>query len=137
MVPTLIGITLVTFLIIQLAPGSPAEMKIRRDQSGALGEQYTREVIEQTKKLYGLDKPIHIRYLIWLRQVATLNFGDSYKDHRPVIKIILERIPVTRFRDQLLSGSFGLLTLPKDYRKMLSDGESLEPWIADPTKELP
>ena len=95
MVPTLIGITLVTFLIIQLAPGSPAEMKIRRDQSGALGEQYTKEVIEQTKKLYGLDKPIHIRYLIWLRQVATLNFGDSYKDHRPVIKIILERIPVS------------------------------------------
>jgi peptide/nickel transport system permease protein len=95
MVPTMIGITLITFLIIQLAPGSPAELKIRRDQTGALGEQYTKEVIEQTKKLYGLDKPIHVRYLIWLKQVATLNFGESYKDHRPVIKIILERIPVS------------------------------------------
>ncbi len=95
MIPTMLGITLVTFLIIQLAPGSPAELKIRTDQSGALGEQYTREVIEQTKKLYGLDKPIHIRYLIWLKQVATLNFGESYKDHRPVMKIIMERIPVS------------------------------------------
>jgi peptide/nickel transport system permease protein len=93
--PTMIGITLITFVIIQLAPGSPAELKIRADQTGALGEQYTREVIEQTKKLYGLDKPIHTRYLIWLRQVATLNFGESYKDHRPVIDIILERIPVS------------------------------------------
>jgi len=93
--PTMIGITLITFAIIQLAPGSPAELKIRADQTGALGEQYTREVIEQTKKLYGLDKPIHTRYLIWLRQVATLNFGDSYKDHRPVMDIILERIPVS------------------------------------------
>jgi peptide/nickel transport system permease protein len=95
MIPTMFGITLITFLIIQLAPGSPAELKIRADQTGALGEQYTKEVIEQTKKLYGLDKPIHIRYLIWLKQVATLNFGESYKDHRAVMKIILERIPVS------------------------------------------
>jgi len=95
MLPTLLGITLVTFIIIQLAPGSPAELKIRASQQAALGEQYTKEVIEQTKKLYGLDKPLHIRYLIWLKQVATLNFGESYKDHRPVIKIILERIPVS------------------------------------------
>ncbi len=95
MIPTMLGITLVTFLIIQLAPGSPAELKIKMGEGSALGEQYTKEVIEQTKKLYGLDKPIHIRYLIWLRQVATLNFGESYKDHRPVMKIILERIPVS------------------------------------------
>ena len=95
MIPTMFGITLITFIIIQLAPGSPAELKIRVGQTGALGEQYTKEVIEQTRKLYGLDKPIHIRYLIWLKQVITLNFGESYKDHRPVIKIILERIPVS------------------------------------------
>lgn len=95
MIPTLFGITFITFLIIQLAPGSPAELKIRADQASAFNEQYTKEVIEQTKKLYGLDKPIHIRYWIWLKQIVTLNFGESYKDHRPVLQILLERIPVS------------------------------------------
>jgi len=94
-IPTLLGISLVTFFIIQLAPGSPAELKIRPDQTGALGEQYTQEVIEQTRRLYGLDKPIHIRYFIWLKQIVTFNFGESYKDHRPVMEILLERIPIS------------------------------------------
>lgn len=95
MIPTMLGITLVTFIIVQLAPGNPAELKIRSDQTGALGAQYTQELIEQTKKLYGLDKPLHIRYWIWLKQILTLDFGNSFKDHRPVIDIILERIPVS------------------------------------------
>jgi peptide/nickel transport system permease protein len=95
MVPTLFGITVITFLIIQLAPGNPAEMKIRMARSGEVNPQFTAEVIEQTKKLYGLDKPMHVRYLIWLKQVVTFNFGDSYKDHRPVRDKILERVPVS------------------------------------------
>ena len=126
MIPTLLGITLITFVIIQLAPGSPAELKIRADQAGALSEQYTREIIEQTKKLYGLDKPIHIRYWIWLKQVATLNFGESYKDHRPVIKIILERLPVSLqlsfisiFLVYLISVPLGVFSAVK--QKSLSD----------------
>lgn len=126
MIPTLLGITLVTFIIIQLAPGSPAEMKIRADQTGALGEQYTKDVIEQTKKLYGLDKPIHVRYLIWIKQVATFNFGNSYKDHRPVTKIIMERIPVSLqlsltsiFLVYLLSVPIGVFSAVK--QKSLAD----------------
>jgi peptide/nickel transport system permease protein len=55
----------------------------------------TREIVEQTKKLYGLDKPIWTRYGIWLKRVVTLDFGTSYKDHRPVIEKIAERLPVT------------------------------------------
>ena len=95
MVPTLLGITIITFLIIQLAPGNPADMKIRAAMSGDVDPQYTAEIIEQTKKLYGLDKPIHMRYLIWLKQIATFNFGESYKDHRPVRDIILEKVSVS------------------------------------------
>lgn len=94
MLPTLIGITLVTFLIIQLAPGSPIERKISLEQ-GLKSQAITREIIEETKKLYGLDKPIHVRYLIWVKQIATLDFGSSYVDHRPVIDKIAERLPVT------------------------------------------
>ena len=94
LVPTLLGITLITFLVIQLAPGSPVERKLQLEE-GIKAESITKDIIEQTKKLYGLDKPIYIRYWIWLRQIATLNFGRSYKDHRPVIDKIAERLPVT------------------------------------------
>ena len=94
LVPTLIGITLITFAIIQLAPGSPVERKLQLAE-GIKAEEITQDIVEQTKKLYGLDKPIHIRYWIWVKQIATLNFGTSYKDHRPVIDKIAERLPVT------------------------------------------
>jgi peptide/nickel transport system permease protein len=95
MVPTILGITVVTFLIIQLAPGNPAEFKVRMASSGALDPQYTAQIIEQTRKLYGLDKPLHVRYLIWIKQVVHFDFGHSYKDHRPVRDKILERVPIS------------------------------------------
>ncbi len=94
-IPTFLGITLITFLVIQLAPGSPAAMKLGVGEQGMLGDEVTREIVEQTNKLYGLDKPIWTRYGIWLKRVVTLDFGNSYKDHRPVIDKIWERLPIT------------------------------------------
>ena len=55
----------------------------------------TKEIVEQTKKLYGLDRPVHQRYFVWFRQIATLDFGNSYKDHRPVMDKVAERLAVT------------------------------------------
>jgi peptide/nickel transport system permease protein len=98
LIPTLVGITLIGFAVIQLAPGSPVMMKMRQ---GPGGEGLTAQdagalkIVEETKKLYGLDKPIHVRYLIWLKQVATFDFGTSYKDHRRVSDKILEALPIT------------------------------------------
>jgi peptide/nickel transport system permease protein len=94
LIPTLLGITIITFFIIQLAPGNPVERKLQLDE-GIKSEAITKEIIQETKKLYGLDKPIYVRYWIWLKQIATLNFGRSYKDHRPVIDKIAERLPIT------------------------------------------
>ncbi len=94
LIPTLFGITLITFFIIQLAPGNPVERKLQLDQ-GIQAEAITQQIVEDTKKLYGLDKPIYERYWIWVKQIATLDFGRSYKDHRPVINKIAERIPIT------------------------------------------
>jgi len=65
MIPTLLGITFITFIILHLTPGNPAAMKIRMAQQG-LQTEVAKEIIEQTKKLYGLDKPLHIQYLLWL-----------------------------------------------------------------------
>ena len=94
LIPTLFGITLITFFIIQLAPGNPVERKLQLDQ-GIQAEAITQQIVEETRKLYGLDKPIYVRYWIWVKQIATLDFGRSYKDHRPVINKIAERIPIT------------------------------------------
>jgi len=93
-VPTLLGISMLSFLIIQLAPGDPAAMRLgsgegMRDQ--ALAEQ----IIKETRALYGLDQPLHIQYWRWLRRIVTLNFGESLRDHRPVIEKLKERIPVS------------------------------------------
>lgn len=103
---TLWGITLVSFLMLQLAPGSPLEMKISRGTDGALGEKsaVTEEVLKNLKKQYNLDKPIHIRYLLWFRDIVTLDFGTSFSDQRPVIDKITERLPVS-----LIFGFSGVL----------------------------
>lgn len=95
-VPTLLGITLITFLIIQLAPGNPATLKLQLAGQGEMGQTgMAKEIIEQTKKLYGLDKPLPIQYLLWVKRVFTLDFGISFKDHRPVLDKIIERLPIT------------------------------------------
>ncbi|MEW6443498.1 MAG: ABC transporter permease [bacterium] len=94
--PTLLGITMVTFAIIQLAPGNPALLKIHMTRQGGVADQaVARQIVEQTRKLYGLDKPLAVRYWIWLKQVATLEFGTSYKDQRPVKDKIREALPIT------------------------------------------
>jgi peptide/nickel transport system permease protein len=95
-IPTFLGITLITFLVIQLAPGDPASMKLRMSSDQAsLSDKVTIEIVEETRRLYGLDRPLWTQYLIWLRRVVTLDFGNSYKDHRPVIEKIAERLPIT------------------------------------------
>jgi len=95
-IPTLLGITLITFLIIQLAPGNPATLKLQMAGQGEMGESaIAKQIIEQTKKLYGLDKPLTVQYLLWVKRVFTLDFGNSFKDHRPVLEKIAERLPIT------------------------------------------
>ena len=93
-IPTFIGISLITFLIVQMAPGSPIFLKLHKAGSAG-GSAITEEAIEQTKKLYGLDKPLPVRYALWMGKLVTLDFGNSYKDHRPVIEKIGETLPIT------------------------------------------
>jgi len=95
-IPTFIGITFITFIIIQLAPGNPILMKLQMKGEGQLADTAaTKQIIEETKKLYGLDKPIPVQYLMWVKRVLTFDFGYSYKDHRKVWDKIKERLPVT------------------------------------------
>lgn len=89
MIPILFGITLICFVVINLAPGSPASF------TEELSPKASPEAMEALKKLYGLDKPIHERYFNWLRMVVTLDLGKSFVDGRTVKEKIKERLPIT------------------------------------------
>ncbi len=95
-IPTFIGISIITFLVVQLAPGNPVALRLMRMSEGGAGAgNVPPEYVEQLRKLYGLDRPIHERYVIWMGKLVTFDFGNSYKDHRPVIEKIGETLPVT------------------------------------------
>ncbi len=85
-IPILFGITLISFFIIHLAPGSPIGL--------TLNPKASPKIIEQMEKNYDLDKPIVVQYVLWVKKLCT---GDlhSFKDGKPVLEKIAERIPAT------------------------------------------
>ncbi len=89
MINLIFGITLITFVVIHLAPGSPVEVQTE------MSLKVSAQAKENLKKLYGLDKPLHIQYLDWIKRFLHLDFGNSLVDGRKVIDKIFERIPVT------------------------------------------
>lgn len=95
MIPTLLGITLISFSIIQLAPGDPASLKVGGAEAAMQDTALAQQIIDETRRLYGLDQPLYVQYWRWLRRVVTFDFGNSLVDHRPVLDKIRERIPVS------------------------------------------
>src|SRR6266571_3865793 len=95
MIPTLLGISIVSFLIIHLAPGDPAQLKLGDAEQRSGNQMLAAQIINETRALYGLDLPLHIQYLRWLRRIVTLDFGESLRDHRPVMDKLKERISVS------------------------------------------
>lgn len=93
MIPTMLGITIMIFTIPRLAPGDPLSMSLGPE--GQLAAEGAADVREQQMKLYGLDKPLPVQYAIWLKNLVQLDFGESYKHHRPVLELIKERLPIT------------------------------------------
>ena len=89
LVPVFLGITLVSFFVIHLAPGKPTDIQT------SLNPKVSYEARLRLEKLYGLDKPVYVQYFHWLKTVSTFDFGRSYVDNRPVSRKIAERIPVT------------------------------------------
>ena len=92
-IPTLLGISIVSFPIIHLAPGDPAELKV--DQLELRATADTAEQLKETRELYGLDQPLDVQYLHWLKRIVTLDFGESLRDHRPIIDKVREALPVS------------------------------------------
>ena len=85
-----LGITVISFFVIHLAPGSPTDLQT------TLNPEAGAQARAQLEKLYGLDQPLHIQYANWLNRLVRLDFGTSMSgDNRPVWDKIKERLPLT------------------------------------------
>jgi peptide/nickel transport system permease protein len=87
-IPVLIGITLATYLMANLAPGDPVTALLNPEQIANLGPDW----VEQQKESLGLNDPLPVRYLLWLKETATGNLGYSTADRLPVSEKIGERL---------------------------------------------
>lgn len=84
------GITVVSFWVIHMAPGSPTDLETTMNP---MADANARKKLEA---FYGLDKPLYIQYKDWVVRIVKLDFGTSMgKDSRPVIDMIAERLPLT------------------------------------------
>ncbi|MCB1137855.1 MAG: ABC transporter permease subunit [Leptospiraceae bacterium] len=103
MIPTILGITLACFALIQFVPGGPVEQMIAniRAASVARGADPAAAIspaeIENIKKNFGFDQPAYVRYFTWLGGAITGDLGQSYSYNRPVMGVILERMPISLF----------------------------------------
>jgi len=83
-VPVLVGITLITFVLANLAPGDPVRLMLQ-------GQSANEELIRQIERRYGLDRPLHERYLTYIAGLVQGDFGYSIHRNRPVLDLMLER----------------------------------------------
>src|ERR1039457_4651893 len=90
LIPPLVGITLITFTVIHLAPGEPVEMQM------AMNPKVGKEARDRLKKFYGLDQPLQVQYFTWVGKLAQLDLGRSFSSDNPrVTDKIKKRLPVT------------------------------------------
>lgn len=106
MLPTLLGVLLLTFVVVQFVPGGPVEQYLAEARAaagtGAEGGSVYRggqgvdpKRIEQIKALYGFDKPAHERFFEMLGRFARFDLGTSFFQNKPVGELIVEKLPVS------------------------------------------
>ena len=86
-VPLVLGIATIIFFLVNLAPGDPTLLLFSPGMS--------QEVVEQMRVNFGLDQPIHIRYVKWLGAMLTGDFGYSFSHSRPVLAVLIDFFPNT------------------------------------------
>jgi microcin C transport system permease protein len=105
MVPTLLGALTLTFVVIQFVPGGPIETLMAEASAGAMAEgggggyRASREVeaeqIAELKRLYGFDKPTHVRYVEMVGNFLRFDFGRSFLQNKDVWTLLKEKLPVS------------------------------------------
>lgn len=105
MIPLLIGITFLSFVIIQLAPGNYLDQL-------KMNPQISEETIRQLEESYGLNQPLIIQYFKWLLNALRFEFGYSFSYHLPVLELIKERVGNTLFLSVVSGLLAWLLAVP-------------------------
>ena len=104
-IPTFIGITMAVFLVMNFVPGGPVERQImqykmslaQRGGGRSVDVDIPQEALDEMRRYYGFDKPVHIRYAQWLWKVLHLDLGRSYIYQDPVWDVIKSRFPISIF----------------------------------------
>jgi microcin C transport system permease protein len=154
MIPTILGVMLLTFLIVQFVPGGPIEQVIaqlenpnesgsRLDGSGTENvanndsnskyrgaEGLDPEFIKKLEVQFGFDKPPLERFLTMVWNYLRFDFGDSYFSGRPVISLILEKMPVSISLGLWLTLVSYLISIPLGIRKAVKDGSTFDIWTS-------
>jgi peptide/nickel transport system permease protein len=104
MVPVVLGVTLVTFFMLRLVPGDPADIM--------LGTRATPENVARLRRNVGLDKPLIVQYGYFVRNLVQGDLGDSIFYRRPVRGLMADRIPVTLFLATYATILALLITIP-------------------------
>ena len=90
MIPMLVGITIICFAVMHLAPGSPTDLQTQ------MNPRASAELKERLRAMYDLDKPLHVQYGLWVQRLLVMDLGKSFAtDRRPVADKIMERLPIT------------------------------------------
>jgi microcin C transport system permease protein len=103
MVPTLLGALTITFIVMQFVPGGPVEQIMAEARAGAggdtggykAGRDLDKTQVEQLKKMYGFDKPAHVRYVEMLGNYLRFDLGQSFMRNKGVWELIKEKLPVS------------------------------------------
>lgn len=157
MVPTLFGILLISFVIVQFAPGGPVERVISQlnnpnagatervggGSGGDAGAQATDGAsayrgaqgldpafIKELEKQFGFDKPAHERFFKMLKDYATFDFGRSYFRGAPVLELIKEKLPVSITLGLWMTLLSYAISIPLGIRKAVKDGSRFDTWTS-------
>jgi microcin C transport system permease protein len=154
-IPTLLGIMIVNFFIVQAAPGGPVEQMIAEIQgravdatsrisgTGGAGEGgparggdeggvyrgargLDPELIKRIERMYGFDKPIHERFVIMMWNYIRFDFGESYRRNRNVIELVLDKLPVSISLGLWTTLIVYLTSIPLGIAKAVRDGSRFD-----------
>jgi microcin C transport system permease protein len=131
MVPTLLGITLVCFTLIQFVPGGPVEQtiaKVRGMNSARGGSTHTISAAEiaNIKAYYGFDQPAPVRYVRWVGNLLRLDMGKSYAYQKPVWDVIVSKMPISLFFGLTSFFLSYLISIPLGVTKAIRNGSAFD-----------
>lgn len=153
-IPTLFGIMLLNFAIVQFAPGGPVEQTLARLKGTAIdvtapivgnqadqgtvanqdddayrgGRGLDPGIIEDIKRLYGFDKPAPERFWLMLKDYARFDFGESFFKGRPVVDLVIDKLPVSISLGLWTTLIMYLVSIPLGIAKAVRDGSPFDVW---------